>query len=55
MGLFLSLINTRVALELSAKKKDMTRLEARIGSMAATTEAMMASLRTLTQRLPRPN
>jgi hypothetical protein len=55
--LLLSLINTRVALEVSAgaKKEDMTRLKARIGSMAATMEAMMALLRTLTQRLPRPN
>lgn len=57
MVLFLSLIKTREALEAStgAKKEDITRLEARIDSMAATMEGMMALLRTLAQRLPRPN
>ncbi|CAG8907912.1 unnamed protein product [Penicillium egyptiacum] len=55
MALFLSMMNSRAAIEAStgAKKEDITRLEARIDSMATTMEGMMALLRTLTQRLPR--
>ncbi|KAJ5480152.1 hypothetical protein N7530_005661 [Penicillium desertorum] len=51
MALFLSLMNTQAAREAStgAKKEDITRLEARIDSMAATMEGMMALLRTYTE------
>lgn len=57
MALFLSMMNSRAAIEASTgvKKEDITRLEARIDSMAATMEGMMALLRTLSQRPPRPN
>lgn len=57
MAIFLSMMNSRAAIEAStgAKKEDITRLEARIDSMAATMEGMMALLRTLTQRPPWPN
>ncbi|KAJ5511908.1 hypothetical protein N7453_004011 [Penicillium expansum] len=57
MALFLSMMNSRAAIEAStgAKKEDITRLEARIDSMAATMDGIMALLRTLAQRPPRSN
>ncbi|KGO68239.1 hypothetical protein PITC_046650 [Penicillium italicum] len=57
MALFLRMMNSRAAIEASdgAKKEDITRLEARIDSMAATMEGIMALLQALTQRPPRSN
>ncbi|KAJ5950582.1 uncharacterized protein N7479_008995 [Penicillium vulpinum] len=52
MALFLSMMNTRAASEAStaAKRSDITRLERRIDSMAATMDGMMALLRTIAHR-----
>ncbi|KAJ5382538.1 hypothetical protein N7517_000449 [Penicillium concentricum] len=57
MALFLSMMNSRAASEAStaAKRSDITRLERRIDSMAATMDGMMGLLRTLVQRQPRSN
>ncbi|KAJ5434118.1 hypothetical protein N7491_004713 [Penicillium cf. griseofulvum] len=54
MALFLSMMNSRAASEAStgAKRSDITRLERRIDSMAATMDSMMGLLRTLVQRPP---
>ncbi|KAJ5826888.1 hypothetical protein N7447_003651 [Penicillium robsamsonii] len=57
MALFLSMMNSRAVSEAltAAKRSDITRLEHRINSMAATMGGMMGLLRTLVQRQPRLN
>ncbi|OQE40986.1 hypothetical protein PENCOP_c005G07566 [Penicillium coprophilum] len=57
MAIFLKNLNSQAASEASAaaRRSDITRLERRIDSMAATMDGMMGLLRTLAQRQPGSN